>query len=236
MTAANTPRSAQCAWDRYDAYLFDIDGTLLNCTDAVHYFAFCEALGALAGRPLNLDGVVAHGNTDVGIIRDALRLAGVPETEWRPRLAETREAMCRFVESRAADLCVTALPAVTDVLDHLRSRCAVLGVATGNLERIGQLKLDRCGLLSRFDFGGFSDLYEDRSDVFQGALHKARALAGAEARVCVFGDTPQDVRAARANGLDVIAVATGIYRYEELQAEDPDLCLHSLQELRHSPA
>jgi FMN phosphatase YigB (HAD superfamily) len=52
-------------WDAYDAYLFDIDGTLLTCHDAVHYFAFCEALTALAGRELNLDGVVAHGNTDV---------------------------------------------------------------------------------------------------------------------------------------------------------------------------
>ncbi len=36
-------------WDAYDAYLFDIDGTLMNCTDAVHYFAFCEALGGWRG-------------------------------------------------------------------------------------------------------------------------------------------------------------------------------------------
>ena len=53
-------------WDAYDAYLFDIDGTLLNATDAVHYFAFCEALTLLAGRPINLDGVNAHGNVDNG--------------------------------------------------------------------------------------------------------------------------------------------------------------------------
>ena len=44
----------QRAWDSYDAYLFDIDGTLLNCTDAVHYFAFCDTLTMLARRPLNL--------------------------------------------------------------------------------------------------------------------------------------------------------------------------------------
>lgn len=233
MTQQSAP---QCAWDRYDAYLFDIDGTLLNCTDAVHYFAFCDALGTLAGRPLNLDGVIAHGNTDVGILRDALRLADVPEEQWRPKLDAVRAQMGRFVAERSEDLCVTVLPAVITVLDHLKSRGALLGVATGNLEKIGQLKLGRCGLLDRFDFGGYSDSYEYRCDVFRGALDKAYALTGAEAHVCVFGDTPEDIRAARSNGLDVIAVATGIYSYEQLQAENPDLCLHSLTQLVQTQA
>lgn len=218
-------------WDEYDAYLFDIDGTLLQCTDAVHYFAFCEALSSLSGRSMNLDGVTAHGNTDVGILRDALRRAGVAEEDWRPKLAETREFMCRFVEERKADLCTTVLPAVPEVLQHLKLRGAVLGVATGNLEGIGRLKLGNCGLLERFDFGGYSDAYEYRGDVFTGALAKAREMAGADAAVCVMGDTPEDVRAARANRLDVIAVATGVYSFEELRAEDPTWCLRSLGEL-----
>ena len=218
-------------WDEYDAYLFDIDGTLMNCTDAVHYFAFCEALGSLAGRPLNLDGVIAHGNTDVGILRDALLLAGVKDEEWRPRLAETREGMCLFVEERKGDLCATVLPAVPEVLRHLRDKGRVLGVATGNLAGIGRLKLGHCGLLEYFDFGGFSDEFEYRRDVFRGALGKARALAGEGAAVCVVGDTPEDIRAARANGLDVIAVATGIYSFEELSKEQPDWCIRSMWEL-----
>lgn len=227
-SAPHLPR----AWDGYDAYLFDIDGTLLHCTDAVHYFAFCEALTFLAGRPLNLDGVVAHGNTDIGILRDALNLAGIPEQQWRPKLPLVRQAMCRFVEQRRADLCVTLLPAVRDVLDHLHARGALLGVATGNLEGIGRLKLDRCGLLHHFDFGGYSDACEYRRDVFAGALEQARALTGKQAVVCVVGDTPEDVRSARANGLDVIAVATGVYTFDELQAEHPDWCLHSLEDLQ----
>jgi phosphoglycolate phosphatase len=218
-------------WDDYDVYLFDIDGTLLHCSDAVHYFAFCEAISRLAGRPCNLDGVTAHGNTDVGILRDALGLAGISEEEWRPKLDETRTEMCRFVEQRTADLCVTVLPAVQKVLNHLRARGAVLGVATGNLEGIGRLKLERCGLLDLFDFGGYSDAFEFRRDVFRGALEKARRLAGDAAQVCVVGDTPEDVRSAKTNGLDVIAVATGIYSFDQLRSENPDRCIHSLTEL-----
>ncbi len=226
----STPQPKR-AWDRYDAYLFDIDGTLLHSTDAVHYFAFCDALTSLAGRPLNLDGVTAHGNTDIGILRDAFTLAGIAGHDWRPRLPLLQAAMCRFVEARRDELCMTILPAVRHVLAHLRAHGAVLGVATGNLEHIGRIKLDRCGLLETFDFGGYSDAYEYRRDVFAGALEKARALAGVEAHVCVVGDTPEDVRSARANDLDVIAVATGIYGFEELQSEHPDWCLHSLEEL-----
>jgi phosphoglycolate phosphatase len=165
-------------WDAYDAYLFDVDGTLLECTDAVHYFAFCGALQSLTGRPLNLDGVIAHGNTDIGILRDALKLANVPEEAWRSRIAETRAAMCRQVEKHKHELCATTLPDVQVILEHLRLRGAILGVATGNLEGNGKLKLPHCGLQSYFAFGGYSDDYEYRSDVFRGAFDQARAWLG----------------------------------------------------------
>src|SRR3569833_3211001 len=93
-------------WDAFDAYLFDIDGTLIECTDAVHYFAFCDALSAVAGRSINLDGVVAHGNTDVGILRDALTIAGVPESARRLQIPEMCRSMCAQVERNKQQLCV----------------------------------------------------------------------------------------------------------------------------------
>lgn len=222
-------------WNEYDAYLFDIDGTLINCTDAVHYFAFCEALTSLAGRPLNLDGVSAHGNTDVGILRDALKLAQVGDEQWRPRLPEVRAAMGRFVTERVFDMRVNVLPAVPDFLSKLQAQGAILGVATGNLETIGRLKLRCAGLLEFFAFGGYSDDYEFRKDVFQNALQLAHKLAGSKARVCAVGDTPEDVRAAKANALDVIAVATGIFEFDELAREQPTFCVRSLHDLLQLP-
>jgi phosphoglycolate phosphatase len=218
-------------WDRYDAYLFDIDGTMITSDDAVHYFAFCDALEMLSGRPLNLDGVIAHGNTDVGILRDALALAGVAESIWRPRRDEACAAMGRFVAERRSELRVRVLPGVRGLLEHLRERGAVLGVATGNLATIGRLKLESVGLLAFFRAGSYSDALETRSAVFRRALASVREVAGVEAAVCVLGDTPEDVRAARANGLEVIAVATGIYSFEELAAERPHACCRELTDL-----
>ena len=218
-------------WDGYDAYLFDIDGTLLSSEDAVHYFAFCEALTMLAGRPLNLDGVGAHGNTDVGILRDALQLAGVAEAEWRSRCAEACAAMGSYVFARRQELQVRVLPGVVEVLEHLQRRGAVLGVATGNLRRIGELKLEAAGLLRFFTSGSYSDADEFRVQVFRRALAAIRLDAGETASVCVFGDTPEDVRAARLIETDVVAVATGIYGAEDLLREEPTVCCGSLREL-----
>lgn len=219
------------AWDGCDVYLFDIDGTLLHCADAVHYFAFRAVLESIVGRPVSLEGVVAHGNTDVGIIRDALRLAGVREGDWRPQIPEIQRAMCEYVRARQKEICVSALPGAREVLQHLRDKGAVLGVATGNLEAIGELKLERAGLLPFFRFGCWSDSCEARTQVFRMARARSGLAGDEDASLCVVGDTPSDITAARENGMQVIAVATGIYSVQELRAGAPSLCVRSLTEL-----
>jgi len=218
-------------WDAFDAYLFDVDGTLLTCGDAVHYFAFCEALKTLSGRELNLDGVIAHGNTDTGILRDALNLAGIRESSWRPQLSAACDGMCAYVERNRERVCASVLPGVVEVLERLRSRQAIVGVATGNLKGIGSIKLECGDLLRYLDFQAFSDGFEDRADVYSRAVEKVRVLAGKRAAICAVGDTPADIRAARHHGIHVIAVATGIHSREQLSAEQPDLLLGSMSEL-----
>jgi phosphoglycolate phosphatase-like HAD superfamily hydrolase len=56
-------------------------------------------------------------------------------------------------------------------------------------------------------------------------------MAGTEASVCVVGDTPRDIEAARSNFLSVIAVATGKYSFDELLALQPEVCATSLADL-----
>jgi phosphoglycolate phosphatase-like HAD superfamily hydrolase len=139
--------------------------------------------------------------------------------------------MCSFVSAKKHELCANLLPQVGSVLEHLAEKGAKLGVATGNLEEIGRRKLEAAQIFDKFDFGGWSDGFEYRLDVFQAAGEKARFHAGPGAAIVVVGDTPADVQAAKANGFQVIAVASGIYTFEELQAERPQLCIRSFEEL-----
>jgi phosphoglycolate phosphatase-like HAD superfamily hydrolase len=220
-------------WDSFDAYLFDIDGTLLVCNDAVHYHAFCHTMQMIAGKPMTLEGVIAHGNTDIGILRDAFALAGVADDAWRPRLPLIRQTMNSYVRGHRSELCTVVLPHVREVLEHLRSRGACLGVATGNLREIGHMKLARAGLAKYLSFGGWSDACEYRRDVFQQAVALAKAMTHDAASLCVVGDTPADIRAAHENGVPVIAVSTGVYSYAQLCEEQPEWCVSSLGELLH---
>ena len=43
----------------------------------------------------------------------------------------------------------------------------------------------------------------------------------------VVGDTPSDVQAARAIGVPVITLATGIFSFDDLKAHNPDACFGS---------
>ncbi len=230
-SALRNGTDAAVAWDGYDAYLFDIDGTLLTCRDAVHYFAFCNALSWMHGAPLNLDGVSVHGNTDPGILRDAMTLSGDKPARWRALLPEAMQRMAQEVSANQTDICADAADGVERALEHLRSRGATLGVLTGNLAVIGRIKLERSGLLDWFSFFAFSDGFEQRADIVADAVQRIRRQMGNAARICIVGDTPLDVRAARAHQLPAIAVATGTFSRSELAAESPAYCVSSLLDL-----
>jgi phosphoglycolate phosphatase len=212
------------AWDAQDAYLFDIDGTLLRSRDRIHVDAFFSSVRAVMGRDLVLDGVTLSGNTDPGILRDAFRLAELQDEYWQPHLEAVLAQMRENVLARRSEMKIDKMPGVDEVLRHLHTKGSVLGVATGNLESIGWAKIEHLDLRSWFVFGGFSDRCILRADMIAAAAEQARALAGPDASVCVVGDTPADIAAARANHLPVIAVATGNYSFEQLMEHAPDVC------------
>jgi phosphoglycolate phosphatase-like HAD superfamily hydrolase len=218
-------------WDAQDAYLFDIDGTLLRSRDRVHVDSFASSVQRVTGFEVTLAGIVLHGSTDTAILREACKQAGVPAEVLEARTEGILEAMRHAVAERRHEMDLVRMPGVEQALDHLAKRGALLGVATGNLEVIGWIKVEQAGLRQWFRFGGFSDHYPIRSELIGQAADKARELAGKAASICVVGDTPRDIEAARANFLSVIAVATGNYSYEELMEYQPEVCATSLADL-----
>jgi phosphoglycolate phosphatase-like HAD superfamily hydrolase len=232
-------------WDEQNAYLIDIDGTLLRHKDRVHVDAFFESVRGVMGRDLVLDGVILAGNTDPGILRDAFRIANLEDEVWRPQREAVLKAMCAKVAERRQHLRPTIMPGVEATLAHLQKKGALLGVATGNLEEIGWLKIENAGLRSWFSFGGFSDRFEKRADMIAHAAEQARAILrrtgngqaeDRELSVCVVGDTPFDIEAARVNGLPTIAVATGHSSFDMLMEHRPAACATTLAALLEGAA
>ena len=219
------------AWDGQDAYLFDIDGTLLRSRDRVHFDSVASSVRQVTGIEVSLDGVTIHGSTDTAILREACDRAGIPAEVIDSHTEAILAAMCNHVAERRHQLQPMLMPGVQDALGHLAGREALLGVATGNLEQIGWIKIEQAGLRKWFRFGGFSDRFPLRAELIGNAARKARDLAGPAARVCVVGDTPRDIAAARANHLPVIAVATGHFDFDALLEHRPEVCATSLADL-----
>jgi phosphoglycolate phosphatase len=228
---ARTAIDSGFAWDGQDAYLFDIDGTLLRSRDRVHFESVGISVREVTGFEVSLDGVSLAGNTDTAILREACKRAGIPAEVVERQVGAILDGMCHSVAGRRHELQSILMPGVEATLAYLADRGATLGVASGNLELIGWIKIESAGIREWFRFGGFSDHFPVRSELIGDAVRKARELAGAEASVCVVGDTPRDIQAAHANGLPVVAVATGHFTFDELMEYKPEVCTTTLADL-----
>lgn len=218
-------------WMKSDAFLFDIDGTLLSSRDRVHYNALNRALQEIYGVDTTIAGVAYHGKTDVGILRAALERVGVSSQTFEANLSRALTVVCREVSQNAAAITPHVFAGVQELLAKLQAERKLLGLASGNLEEVGWHKVKAAGLADYFSFGCFSDNHEQRAGIFQSAVAETRRRLGDDANICFIGDTPEDIKAARVAKAHVIAVCTGIFKAEELLPLAPDLCVSCCSEL-----
>jgi phosphoglycolate phosphatase len=218
-------------WRESDAYLFDIDGTLLLSKDRTHRYALHRAMLDVYGVETTIDGIAYHGKTDVGILRAALERAGITTEVITLRMPEALEVMRLDATEKADRFTPNVLPGIREVLELLRGSGKLLGVTSGNLELIGWLKVQAAGLRKFFEFGRFADECELREDIFRAGIAEVQRRLGSSAKVCFVGDTPDDVRAARSAGGRIIAVGTGIFKVEDLFSHGPDATIECCSEL-----
>jgi len=204
--------------------LFDIDGTLVR-TGGAGKAAMEEALRTVFGLSEVKDGVPYAGRTDRAIARDLLLLHGIPPQE--ENIACLQEAYLELLPEMLRQRGGTICPAVPEVLERLAATPGVLlGLLTGNIRLGAKCKLEHFGLWSYFAGGGFGDEFDDRDDVARTALQNLGIAAdqncGPSRCIWVVGDTPLDIRCARAIGAQAVAVATGWHSLEALADHRPD--------------
>lgn len=215
------------------ALLFDVDGTLADTLGAGKA-ALTAAMTAVYGETGPVDSFHFHGRTDPEIVRGLLTAVGWTDTEivrgfqdlW-PRYLERLGRELDRLNGRAAPL-----PGVSSLLARIASDDRfVCGLVTGNLEDGARLKLAAAGIRENFAFGAYGSDSELRDELPGVALRRAAELHGrrfAPSRAVVVGDTPADIRCARAGGTRVLAVATGRHSMSELAACGADAVLADL--------
>jgi phosphoglycolate phosphatase-like HAD superfamily hydrolase len=208
--------------------LFDIDGTLLQGAAEAHRDAIHAALKQVHNvtDPVQRRRHEVAGRTDQEITRGLLVAAGVDARRIDARAGDVRIAACEaYARLVPADLSAHVTPGMTELLEEIESRGRDrLALVTGNYEAIARMKLRAAGIGRFFPGGqgGFGSDHEDRA-----ALPRiARRRAGDEEapfprrQTVVIGDTPRDIACARADGVRVLAVATGPFTAAELREAD----------------
>ncbi|MFZ0590141.1 MAG: HAD hydrolase-like protein [Bryobacteraceae bacterium] len=214
--------------------LFDIDGTLIRRAGSHHKLALIEAIRIVIRREASLDGIPTQGMLDCDLFRIMLQRLELGDGAFDENLPSlVREAQRHYIANCPADLRTSVCPGVEPLLDRLREAGVACGVVSGNLSTIGWKKLELAGLRTYFELGAFAEQAVTRTKLASEAIETARSggLIMDSSKVSLVGDHPNDIRAAHANGIQAIAVATGLSSLDELQNEQPNLLLQDLTSL-----
>ena len=209
--------------------LFDIDGTLIHAAGAGR-IALTQALATEFGVAEPIFEVGLAGRTDRAIASEALKHNGLEDDDGS--FDRYLGAYFRKLPEVLQNTGGRVLPGVVDLLVALRSRPEVaLGLLTGNAEKSAWIKLQHFGLDHFFFGGAFGDHYPDRNDVARSAQRNFAEHLDPSGVVWVVGDTPADIRCARAIGARAIAVSAGFSDSAELEAAEPDVLLEDLRDV-----
>ena len=213
--------------------LFDIDGTLLRRAGPAHRESLERAVLRVTGQHATTDGIPVAGMLDRDILRLMMAEAGLKPASIRRAMPDVVETAMRIYPRRCPDLSRKLCPGVRGFLRALNRRGAVCALVTGNLSRIGWTKMRRAGIDAHFRFGAFAEMGNSRAELASIAIRQARSQGwiGPDSRIALVGDHPNDVAAARQNGITSVAVGTGVVSWEELLAAGPDLPVPDLRQL-----
>jgi phosphoglycolate phosphatase len=213
--------------------LYDIDGTLI-ASGGAGVRAFSAVARSTFGQ---VDGV-AHlnfaGRTDLSIIREFFQFHGIPTVA--ANFERFLDDYVFWLDHFLAQLHGRVLPGVEESLQSLYAlgEPPLVGLLTGNIRLGAEIKLRHYQLWHPFKVGAFADDHENRDEIAAIARERAgvmlgRPLCGEE--ILVIGDTPLDIRCARAIGARCLAVATGGFSLETLKSHRADWTVASLREV-----
>ena len=213
MTAAAAPLA-------YRTVLFDLDGTLIDSIELIlasHRHATREVLGESPS-----DDVLRQG-------------IGVPLlTQMRTLDEERADALVlayRAFNHRMHDELLRPYEGLLELCATLREEGAVLGVVTSKSRPVVEMAFARLAFAPLLDVVVTSDQTEHHKPRPEPILEALRRLGRDASGACYVGDSPFDLQAAHAAGVDAIGVSWGAFTADELRAEHPVAVARTPEEL-----
>jgi phosphoglycolate phosphatase len=208
--------------------LFDIDGTLLAKVAEIHLDAFNYGVEKAYGIKADSRKIPTTGLVDKEILF-ILTKDQISKETFLDGLEKCEDAMFEFFKSKLQKEDIVVREGVRELLEEMTKRGVLIGLLTGNLERIARAKMDIVGLNNYFKVGGFGDHKDNREEVAKMALESA---GDGIDKVFTVGDTPSDINAGKLIGATTIGIVTENYSEEQLKAVGADFVLHDLKDTK----
>ncbi|MFG1667648.1 HAD family hydrolase [Streptomyces sp. Y7] len=207
--------------------LWDIDHTLIDTRGVgreLSAAAFLQTTGQVMREQAKIDGI-----TEPVIFRETAKLHGlITDRNDFERFARalTEEHLKQTAELRERGHALPGAAAAVDALDALGVQQTVV---SGNIRPVSEIKLQVFGLDRhiRWELGAYGEDNDVRAELVKLSLRRAGAAA---AEAVLVGDTPADVEGAHANGVRVIAVASGRSDETVLRDAGADVVLSDLRD------
>ena len=215
--------------------LFDIDGTLVKTDSPINRNVFAYAAKKVYGIDAQHTEINPEGMTDNQILTEILKLHGLIAEEVKQKITEEIQVVTDYAREHKNEIKLEILPGVKELLINLKNRKIPMGVLTGNVEGLAWTKLEKAGIKDFIDFGAFGSQAYKRVELVEIARKNAENVLRKTFQTqdfIIVGDTPRDIQCARDAGIKVIITATGIFPFEELAKEKPDLLVHTLENQR----
>jgi phosphoglycolate phosphatase-like HAD superfamily hydrolase len=210
--------------------LFDIDGTLVH-TGGAGVKAFSKVFATEFGATDHFERLKFAGRTDVSLVREFFSFHDIPPTP--ENFKRFFERYVFWLDHILLDSKTELCPGIWEFIRGLKAlpNSPLLGLLTGNIRLGAEIKLRHFDLWDTFETGAFADDHEEREQIAAIARQRGSRLLDKilqDDQVLVIGDTPLDIRCARAIGARVLAVATGGAKLQELQIHRPDWAVADL--------
>lgn len=193
----------------YPAYLFDLDGTLIDTAPDID--GALNATLAVAGLPRVNESLTRHwvGHGSRMLLMQALKHHERPDLlADEPRITELLKVFIDHYTAHIAD-CSRPYPDVVDTLATLRANGAKLAVVTNKLTGLSHRVLAALDLDHLFAAVVCGDTLALSKPDPGPALHACAALGVSPADALFVGDSTTDVETARNAGCPVVVVRDG---------------------------
>ncbi len=170
---------------------FDIDNTLIQSSSG-HVEALLLSIAEVYGLEARIDVINYHGMTDQEIITRILEKYEIDRATIRSRLTDCMESMPRKYAEIVKSEKIVIMKGAFDLISKLEQYGIILGLVTGNLEKIARAKLKKIGIDHFFKIGGFGSDHISRTNLVKIAIQRAEEqfIFGSRRRAFHFGDTP----------------------------------------------